>query len=343
MSLSSKLLGKTQQDKAFMNVLLSVAPNKSEYYTQSGKKAFSNEYMLKVPNSLSVTRNATLLGTAFDYLARFRIAKFIKSKYVTSGLVSHKGMYKLEDVPTINEYHFNKYLSWVEQVEKVVMGRAQLAELYEVAVRLAMLEQIVRARINPSTVDLDYLFNDPVPGDVIRELEMMIHLFEENFMIPEVIKKNSSVSFNPHFGVSSLLVEGADADIYINGTLYDFKTTKDHSLKRKDNLQMIAYYLLDELSYYAGSEEFEFGDYHSIDRVAFYKARYGEIEYYDVQKHFTPEVLKETLIELTKTFEGNEGNLKRYVGIGDVAEVLNRLTQVRNGSFEIVTLPTTHS
>ncbi|WP_214828522.1 hypothetical protein [Exiguobacterium sp. s26] len=340
MSLSSKLLGKTQQDKNFMNVLLSVAPNKNDYYTQSGKKAFSNDYILKVPNNLSVMQNSTLLGTAFDYLARFRIAKLIKSEYVTSGLMSYQGMYKLKDLPNINEYHFNKYLPWVEKIEKVVMGRAQLAELYEIAVRLAMLEQIARARINPSTVDLDYLFNDPVPGDVVRELEMMMYLFEENFMIPEVIKKNSSVSFNPHFGASSLLVEGADADVYINGTLYDFKTTKDNSLKKKDNLQLIAYYLLDELSYYAGSEEFDFGDYHSIERVAFYKARYGEIEYYDVQKHFTPEVLKETLIELTKTFEGNEGNFRRYVGIGDVDEVLNRLTQVRNGSFDIVTLPT---
>ncbi|TCI75731.1 hypothetical protein EVJ20_13675 [Exiguobacterium sp. SH0S1] len=340
MSLNSKLHGKTQQDREFMSVLLSVAPNKNDYYTQSGKNAFSNEYILKVPNNLSVTRDSTLLGTAFDYLARFRIAKFIKSQYVTSGLMSYQGMYKLKNVPTVNEYYFNKYLSWVEKVEKVVMGRSQLAELYEVAVRLAMLEQIARARINPNAVDLDYLFNNPVPTEVISELEMMIHLFEENFMIPEVIKKHSSVSFNPHFGVSSLLVEGADGDVYINGTLYDFKTTKDNSLKKKDNLQMIGYYLLDELSYYAGSEEFEFGDYYSVDRIAFYKARYGEIEYYDVQKHFTPETLKETLIELTKTFEGNEGNLRRYVGTGDVSGVLNRLTQLRNGSFEIVTLPT---
>lgn len=273
-------------------------------------------------------------------MARFRIAKLIKSKYVTSGLVSYQGMYKLKNVPNINEYYFNKYLPWVEKVEKVVMGRAQLAELYEVAVRLAMLEQIARARIDPSTVDLDYVFNNPVRADVIRELEMMIHLFEENFIIPEIIKKNSSVSFNPHFGVSSLLVGGADADVYINGTLYDFKTTKDNSLKKKDNLQMIGYYLLDELSYYAGSEEFDFGDYHSIDRVAFYKARYGEIEYCDVQKHFTAETLKKKLVDLTKTFEGNEGYLKRYLGTRDVNGVLNRLTQLRHGSFEIVTLPT---
>lgn len=340
MSLNSKLLGKTERDIEFKNVLLSVAPNKIDYYTLSGNNVFSNEYVLKIPNNLSVTRDSMLLGTAFDYLARFRIAKYIKSKNVTSDLMAHQGINKLKDVPNINEYFCNKYLPWVEKVEKVVMGKAPLAQLYEIAVRLAMLEQVARARINPNTVNLDNLFNDPVPADVINELEMMIQLFEEKFMIPEVIKKNSSVSFNPHFGVSSLLVEGADADVYINGTLYDFKTTQDHLLKKKDNLQMIGYYLLDEFSYYAGSEEFEFGDYHSVDRVAFYKARYGEIEYYDVHKHFSSELLKATLVDLAKNFEGNEGNLKRYIGIGDVSGVLNRLIQLRNGAFEIVTLPT---
>ncbi|MEH7455630.1 hypothetical protein V7178_24570, partial [Gottfriedia acidiceleris] len=92
---------------------------------------------------------------------------------------------------------------------------------------------------------------------------------------------------NPEFGIGSLLVDGADGDLFIDGTLYDFKTTKKSSLDKKDNLQLIGYYLLNELSI----ETFSVAppEYTPIDinRIAFYKARYGEIEYYDVSKYLS--------------------------------------------------------
>ncbi|TDL82089.1 hypothetical protein [Peribacillus frigoritolerans] len=339
MSLSSILAGKTEKDKAFREILLSVEPGRSDYYTLSGKKPFSDEYILRVPNALENDQNSSLVGTAFDYMARFRIAKLIKYEYIATDLVAYHGMYKLRKLPDIQEYYLGKYKPWEEKIKKVVMSRKQLAELYEIAVHLAKLEQIYRAGINPEDVDLEYLFNEPAPADVMNELEMMMAVFEENFMIPEIIKKNSSVSFNPNFGIASQLVEGADADIYINGTLYDFKTTKDKALKKKDNLQMIGYYLLDELSYYSGSEEYDFGYYHSIDRIAFYKARYGEVEYYDVLKRFTTDTLKEKLMKLAEYFNGNEGHLIGYIGFGDVRGALLKLEKLRKGEFEIYTIP----
>lgn len=339
MSLNSKLVGKTEKDKAFREILLSVEPDRSNYYTLSGKKPFSDEYILKVPNALEKVQDSSLVGIAFDYMARFRIAKLKKYDAVASNLTAYHGIYKLRNLPNIQKYYLERYQPWVQKIREVVMSRKRLTELYEIAIHLAKLEQISRAGVKPEEVDLDYLFNDPAPVEVISELEMMMLVFEENFIVPEIIKKNSAVSFNPDFGIASLLVDGADADILINGTLYDFKTTKDKALKKKDNLQIIGYYLLDELSYYCGSEEFDFGDYYSIDRIAFYKARYGEVEYYDVLKHFTSELLKEKLIELAEIFKGNEGSLKGYVGFGDKRGALRKLAQLQKGDFKICTIP----
>ncbi|WP_053361368.1 hypothetical protein [Bacillus sp. FJAT-27251] len=339
MSLKSKLAGKTKEDKAFREIVLSVEPNKGDYYTLSGKNPFSDEYILRVPNELKNIHDSSLIGTAFDYLARFRIAKYKKYEYVTSNLVAYHGIYKLRNLPHIQEYYHGKYKPWEKKIKEVVMSRKRLTELYEIAVHLAKLEQIARAGVKPADVDLDYLFNEPAPADIMNELEMMMVVFEENFMIPKIIKKSSFVSFNPNFGIGSLLVEGADADIYINGTLYDFKTTKSKALQKNDNLQMIGYFLLDELSNYSGSEEYDFGNYNSIDRIAFYKARYGEVEYYDVRERFTPHLLKKKLIELAEHFKGNEGSLKGYIGSGDKRGALRKLEKLRKGEFEIYTIP----
>lgn len=44
-----------------------------------------------VTNELENKRQASLVGTAFDYLARFRIAHFLKREDVCNGLVPGKG------------------------------------------------------------------------------------------------------------------------------------------------------------------------------------------------------------------------------------------------------------
>ncbi|WP_279401705.1 hypothetical protein [Piscibacillus salipiscarius] len=40
-----------------------------------------------------------------------------------------------------------------------------------------------------------------------------------------------------------MLVNGADADVFIDDTLYDFKTTKYNEFNQLDNLQLLGYFL----------------------------------------------------------------------------------------------------
>ncbi|MEK4777151.1 hypothetical protein NST86_12390 [Bacillus sp. FSL L8-0199] len=327
MSLTSKLDAKNKKDKEFKDILLHVEPKKEDYYTLSGKLPFSEEYNMHVPYNLSNISNASLVGTAFDYLARFRIAQFLKDETVIRDLVAYKGFKKL-----------NKYIDipyeildlWIEKVLLFINDSSILiSDLYEISVKLAKLEQVFRTRINKETIHRNFFIIENSPDEIINELDNLLKLFEENFMIPEIINEKSNVIFNPNFGVSSLLVSGADADVYIDGVLYDFKTTKDKSLKQKDNLQMIGYYLLNDLAKATISDDLGFKyAYMEIQKLSYYKARFGEIEYYDVEKHLPYEDVKPKLKQLAGYFTENPGSLNFAPMFADVETAKEILKQI---------------
>jgi len=101
MSLTSMLKGKTERDQHFQSILRNLINTKPPFYTRSGREPFSKEYEELVPYSLSSPFQASLVGTGFDYLARFIIAKNINNKQdkktAYSNLVAEKGLIKLDD------------------------------------------------------------------------------------------------------------------------------------------------------------------------------------------------------------------------------------------------------
>src|SRR5690606_7604873 len=158
----------------------------------------------------------------------------------------------------------------------------------------------------PAVLDVDeLLFNDP-SKEVTNDIDNIMNVFEAKFLVPEVIHPKSKVEFNPSFGAASALVEGADADIWIDGTLYDFKTTKSNSGRKQDILQMVGYYLLNEIAMETNSDLYNY-PYSPIriDKIAFYKARFGETEYFDIGKDlpYNSEKLKRLITTLANYFE----------------------------------------
>lgn len=99
MSLTSKINGKAKRDKEFKEILLSIEPLKEHYYTLSSSTPFSDEYNLLAPNELLNRFDSSLVGVAFDYLARFRIGQFLKREDACKGLVAYKGYNKLSNRP----------------------------------------------------------------------------------------------------------------------------------------------------------------------------------------------------------------------------------------------------
>ncbi|MEH7504925.1 hypothetical protein V7152_23435 [Neobacillus drentensis] len=333
MSLTSKINGKTKRDKEFREILLSIEPNKEDYYTLSKKIPFSDEYSTLVQNVLpNPQHQSSLVGIAFDYLARFKIAQLLKRVDVLNGMVSLNGFKKLWRITP--EFFNNKsmnepYLSWMDEIRQFINDDS-ISTLYEIAVHLAKLEQIVRTGVKNEDINVDYLLFEPAPEEVINDLDNLIAVFEEKFMIPEIINKKSEVVFNPKFGVGSALVSGADADIFIDGTLYDFKTTKDQTLAKKDNLQLIGYFILNELAIETSSDLLDFQyEYMIIKRIAFYKARFGEIEYYDADKHLPYEDVKQKLKEIAEHFKEKQGSLN-LMWKSDIDGAKEKLEQIRN-------------
>ena len=77
MSLSSKLAGKNLEEKELQEILKEILPKKEKFKTVSGKEAFSTNTVDKAPYNLSNKYYSSLVGIAFDYLARFTVAHII--------------------------------------------------------------------------------------------------------------------------------------------------------------------------------------------------------------------------------------------------------------------------
>ena len=100
------------------------------------------------------------------------------------------------------------------------------------------------------------------------------------------VQSDSIVVFNPQFGKGSELCAGADADIFIDGVLYDFKCGKKQGYDWREVAQLMAYFYLNFFSY-AKTKSKIFPDSlkeYNILRVAFYRARSGEVEYFDTDR-----------------------------------------------------------
>lgn len=152
---------------------------------------------------------------------------------------------------------------------------------------LASLESVSRSGLPP--LDIEKSLIDDTDIEIINDLRILCNVFENKFINSGILKKNSLVIFNPKFGIASMCCGGADADIFIDGTLYDFKCTKNRRYKWDECAQIVGYFLLNIIDIRCGGKgmglgtgfEFSIEEY-GISRLAFYRSRFGEIEYIDV-------------------------------------------------------------
>ena len=285
-----------QYDEEWKSFFKTNIPAKNEFKTLSGHKAFSNEYCERAKYSLSNRYYSTVVGTAFDYLARWLIAKHVPSNANESygNLIAENYLYMCQHVVDNKKMDVNMqdtYDNAIETCKQFIQGQAEKSKIIEIAILFAKLEQLYRRQAREWDIDIDYLFQ--CESEIVSDLENLCGVFEDQF-IHNLLKKHSTVVYNPTFGGASVICGGADADIYIDGTLYDFKCTKKHGYVWNEVAQIVGYYLLDCISK-KNEDKDNYLKGHEIKRVAFYRARYGEVEYVDISDT--------TLSELIDTFE----------------------------------------
>lgn len=284
MSLTSMLKGKKEIDIELQTILKNMLPTKKQFSTLSGNEAFSTKAIIKAPYILSNPHYSSIVGTAFDYMARFIVSqKVTKNKYdaitklnATNGLEIIKRYCDKKTIKSL-ETKFDKSIHLATKFAK--HSDINFEELLPYATFLAKLELTYRSGMPPQDIKGSLLGKEKV--EILEDLQRLCLVFIEHFMIAEVIKPESKVVFNPHFGNASKMCGGADADIFIDGTLYDFKTSKKPGYSWIEIAQIFGYYFLNKIAANIKDDKAKLSGY-TINRLAIYKARYGEIEFIDI-------------------------------------------------------------
>jgi hypothetical protein len=198
-----------------------------------------------------LTENYQKVGTAFDYLLRLRLQqKFPHAK--SSRWIAEKGLDRipigigtvdgdLPDEEDFREVYRRKDLATEYAEDARVYARAFLRtgnltdDLLIAMLRLSDLDAAFR--VGCSKINWT-MFGGFDPKDV-EDLRALFTLAEN-----VDFRAEKGCILNPTFNDASMLVGGADADIILDSTIIDIKTTKDLRLERRDLYQLLGYYLL---------------------------------------------------------------------------------------------------
>ncbi|MCD8235213.1 MAG: hypothetical protein LUD00_00870 [Prevotellaceae bacterium] len=308
----------------FREIIKEHLPKKEQFRTNRGDKAFSKSYELLAPNNLNNRFYSTLVGTAFDYAARFIVARYAcvnhdEESGITSDATSDlnsihgfsyvKQTLEKKDGGTYQKL-YDRYVNAIACV-KIYFKRPDLDHgvLVEACCFLARMEQIYRSGGIMPRKGYESLL-EKEPQEVYDDLKRLCDVFFETFITSGIVHDGSKVVFNPTFGKVSTLIDGADADIYIDGVLYDFKAAKESRYRWQEVAQIYVYYLLDCLEKISVGNDSQTAVTGKIHSIALYKARFGVIESFDIRK-IDREDLIDTLVKLKDYLCTVEMRMKR--------------------------------
>ena len=217
-----------------------------------------------------LTKNNSLIGTAFDYLLRFYIKRhypysntrlwvaeeslaFLKSK---SKDMSYKEVYR----------HGVKVIKNAKANYKTYLNNGIITnELLTSVIHLSYLDPILRT---------GKIFQGMwiITGPHLDDLRNLISLVK-----PETFKVNKEAFLNPDFGMASKLLS-ADADLIIDDKLIDIKTVQDFTVTRERFNQLIGYYTLNYLM-----NEKNKNNRRKINHFGIYFSRHGYLHLYKVE------------------------------------------------------------
>lgn len=275
MSLTSMLKSSDLRAKDFKEHMKTHSPSKDKFTTSTGETPFSTNYPLLVPNELSGTEPA-LTGIAFDYLARFTIARVTKNNKaaVLDDLVCSYIFMTHPNEPGIDEL-FCTYENYKDQINDYINGKGPLSNsIIEGCWLFANIELVHRSHYPLHVKDL---LRSP-SEHIVCCIQSLHQLFIERFITSGLVKEDSIVYYNPNFGsLGREAFGGADADIVIDGTLVDFKTGKKTGYVWQDVAQLYGYYMLYLVSKKEGLK-FSLTGCNEIHSLSIYRARFGLFE-----------------------------------------------------------------
>ncbi len=227
------------------------------------------------------------IGTAYDYLLRFCLKRkyrfavdraWIAETALSSPLLlsplSSQVVYTLDrhnkvtrivkkETKTIAQ---DIYLKAKRDYNKYRRDGIITKSLLKSALQLAQLDPVYRASYlddNLGTIDQKDIVD---LKNIITNTDLSL------------FKAKKVCLLNPTFGRASMLVGGADADLVIDDTLLDIKTTKNLKLARREFNQLIGYYVLYRIGHIDGASK-----KHKIGHVCVYFSRHNYLHIVDIK------------------------------------------------------------
>ena len=178
------------------------------------------------------TQNYMLVGTAFDYLARFWMRRQTDECY-TRPWVAETSLQIAEEFYPEKAPPLAEVIDTAKERRETYLNTGTVTRpLIESALDLARVDQLYRNGEPPTNLGN---YDD---GDIVDCLKLVSILDDASDIEP------TTAHLNPAFGLASTLVDGADADAILDGTLVDLKTTKKATFKADYWRQLVGYLIL---------------------------------------------------------------------------------------------------
>jgi hypothetical protein len=213
-----------------------------------------------------LTGNYRLVGTAFDYLMRFYL-KMLNPQAVEAGWIAEITLNALKRQGANRLYQQALFILTQarENYTEFLKSQEITDDLISSTLQLAKLDVIYRARrIDPNLQHVE-------PAD-IEDIKALINLVKWT-----QFKTEGVVVLNPTFGLGSVKVREADADLVIDDLLIDIKTTKNFKLEQDNFNQLMGYYTLSKIDAIDGAPPG-----HEIKRLGIYFSRHAYLFIFNV-------------------------------------------------------------
>jgi len=232
-----------------------------------------------------LSRNYSLVGNAFDYLLRFHVKRLNpgahESEWIAETVASHSqyfdgnrdwiftgGKIRLDPQGERDQRRARLVVKEARRHHAAFLRNGSGAEnLLRSALLLAQLDPLLRA----SGINFSWRRADLAD---VRDLRRLLSVVE-----PRHFRTKRVCVLNPRFGEASELVGGADADLLLDGSLIEIKTTKLFEVKREWFDQLLGYYLLSRLDGIEGVDQ-----RHRVTRLGIYFSRHGYLWTFKVQE-----------------------------------------------------------
>lgn len=235
---------------------IKISPVKAVFRKEFPLKQVKLEGELK---AAPITRNYPLVGTAFDYMFRFYLEQK-NPNCITKRWVAETSVLLMDTLGRDDEESkkMKHCLAESKKTHANFLSKGVFDDnIMKTAIILAQMDTFYRQEIVPENLGV-------VEDGDIQDLRNLISLVDS-----DLFKAKKHCFLNPTFGYGSELVGGADADLIVDDTLIDVKTTKFLSFTQEQYNQLIGYYILSKLGEINESENIP------ISKVGIYFSRHG--------------------------------------------------------------------